>query len=279
MADPSYRLALCNEVLRGLPFAAQCAFAAKVGYDALEIAPFTLSPEPHRLSSARVAEIRGVAADHGLAITGLHWLLVAPEGLSINMPDAAVRKRTQDVIVALVDLCAALGGRVLVHGSPKQRSTSGDPAGAWDRARETFTIAAEAAGRAGVIYCIEPLSPHETDFLTSFDDAAAMARAIDHPALRTMIDTSAAALSERESVPALIARALPSGLVAHVHLNDRNRKGPGQGGDRFLPILEALRVHGYRGDLAVEPFVYEPDGPACAARAAGYIRGLMEVLA
>jgi D-psicose/D-tagatose/L-ribulose 3-epimerase len=277
MADPSYRLSLCNEVLRGLPFAAQCAFAAKVGYDGLEIAPFTLSPEPHRLSGARVAEIRGVAADHGLAITGLHWLLVAPEGLSINMPDAAVRKKTQDVIVALVDLCAALGGRVLVHGSPKQRSAGGDPA--WERARETFTLAADAAGRTGVIYCIEPLSPHETDFLTSFDEAAAMVRAIDHPALRTMIDTSAAALSEHESVPALIARALPTGLVAHVHLNDRNREGPGQGGDRFLPILKALRVHGYRGDLAVEPFVYEPDGPACAARAAGYIRGLMEVLA
>jgi D-psicose/D-tagatose/L-ribulose 3-epimerase len=278
MADRSWRLALCNEVLRGLPFAEQCAFAAKVGYDGLEIAPFTLTAEPHRLSGARIAEIGGLAADHGLAITGLHWLLVAPEGLSITAPDAAVRKRTQDVIVALVDLCAALGGRVLVHGSPKQRSAGGDPAGAWERARETFALAADAAGRAGVIYCIEPLSPHETDFLTSFDEAAAMVRAIDHPALRTMIDTSAAALAERETVPALIARALPTGLVAHVHLNDRNRKAPGQGGDRFLPILTALRDHSYCGDLAVEPFVYEPDGRACAAQAAGYIRGLMEAL-
>jgi D-psicose/D-tagatose/L-ribulose 3-epimerase len=279
MAERSWRLALCNEVLRGLPFAEQCAFAAKVGDDGLEIAPFTLSAEPHRLGGKRIAEIRGAAADHGLAITGLHWLLVAPEGLSITTPDTAVRKRTQDVIVALVDLCAGLGGRVLEHGSPRQRSTGGDAAGAWARARETFTVVAEAAGHAGVIYCVEPLSPHETDFLTSFDEAAAMVRAIDHPALRTMIDTSAAALSEHENVPALIARALPTGLVAHVHLNDRNRKGPGQGVDRFLPILRALRDHDYRGDLAVEPFVYEPDGPACAARAAGYIRGLMEALA
>jgi hypothetical protein len=27
---------------------------------------------------------------------------------------------------------------------------------------------------------------------------------------------------------------------------------------------------------AVEPFVYEPDGPSCAARAIGYLRGLQE---
>ena len=27
---------------------------------------------------------------------------------------------------------------------------------------------------------------------------------------------------------------------------------------------------------AIEPFVYEPDGPACAARAIGYVRGAME---
>ena len=43
------RIALCNEVIRELPFERQCAFARAVGYDGLEIAPFTLSPEPHAL--------------------------------------------------------------------------------------------------------------------------------------------------------------------------------------------------------------------------------------
>jgi D-psicose/D-tagatose/L-ribulose 3-epimerase len=40
-----------------------------------------------------------------------------------------------------------------------------------------------------------------------------------------------------------------------------------------------LKDHGYQGDIAMEPFIYEPDGPACAARAIGYVRGLMEALA
>jgi D-psicose/D-tagatose/L-ribulose 3-epimerase len=35
----------------------------------------------------------------------------------------------------------------------------------------------------------------------------------------------------------------------------------------------------YRGIVAVEPFVYVPDGPGCAARAIGYLKGLVEGLA
>ena len=37
------KIALCNEVLQPLPFAQQCALAADLGYDGLEVAPFTLA--------------------------------------------------------------------------------------------------------------------------------------------------------------------------------------------------------------------------------------------
>ena len=41
-------------------------------------------------------------------------------------------------------------------------------------------------------------------------------------------------------------------------------------------IVRALRETGYRGWIAMEPFVYEPDGPTCAARMIGYVAGLLE---
>jgi sugar phosphate isomerase/epimerase len=63
-----------------------------------------------------------------------------------------------------------------------------------------------------------------------------------------------------------------------VQLNDRNRRGPGQGEDAFRPILSALKRTGYSGWLAMEPFDYVPDGPTCAARAIGYVQGVMEDL-
>src|SRR6187455_1452282 len=104
-----------------MPFPAQCEYAAKLGYDGLEIAPYTLSEEPHRMGSARVAAARAAAEDAGIAVTGLHWLLVKPAGLSISSKDQKTRERTIDVMLALIDTCAELGGKYLVHGSPQQR--------------------------------------------------------------------------------------------------------------------------------------------------------------
>jgi sugar phosphate isomerase/epimerase len=273
----SVRISLCNEVIREMPFDRQCAFARAVGYEGLEVAPFTLGDEPHRLPTARRAELRAAVAQEGVAITGLHWLLVVPEGLSITSLDAAVRERTLNVMKGLIDLCADLGGQYLVHGSPRQRTLE---ASSEDMqrgvARECFSVAAEHAAAAGVTYCIEPLAPEETNFLVTVREAADLVRTIGNPALRTMIDCAAALRSADGDPVPLLTEWLPSGLIAHVHLNDPNRRGPGQGSLRFEPILRTLIESGYDRCAGVEPFIYEPDGPAAAARAIGYLRGCLE---
>ena len=274
------RIALCNEVIAPMPFPRQCEYAAKLGYDGLEIAPYTLSEEPHRMGSAQVAAARSAAEDCGVAVTGLHWLLVKPSGLSISSKDAAVRKRTVEVMLALIDLCAALGGRYLVHGSPQQRRVEAGEtrAAAMARAAECFTAVAERARQAGVVYCIEPLSSEQTPLINTLDEAAAMVGQIGNPAVRTMLDCSSAGRMEKEPLGALAERWLPKGVIAHVQVNDRNRRGPGQGEQRFAPLFAALKRHGYAGDVAVEPFDYVPDGPGAAARAIGYIKGILEAI-
>ena len=274
------RIALCNEVIAPMPFPQQCEYAAKLGYDGLEIAPYTLSDEPHRLGSAQIAAARAAAEDAGVAVTGLHWLLIKPAGLSISSKDENVRKRTIDVMLALIDQCAELGGRYLVHGSPHQRRV--DPgetrAAALARARESFAAIAERAQKAGVVYCIEPLSSEQTPLINTLDEAARMVAEIGSPAVRSKLDCSSAGRMEKEPHNALVERWLPKGLIAHVQVNDRNRRGPGQGEQRFAPLFASLKKHGYRGDVAVEPFDYVPDGPGAAARAIGYIKGIMEAL-
>lgn len=272
------KLSLCNEVIRELPFERQCALAAELGYAGLELAPFTWSDDAYRMPAGERVRLRRVLADAGIVISGLHWLLVAPKGLSITTPDAALWQRTVDVMAALVDLCAELGGAYLVHGSPAQRLLKGNGDGAAQRAEAAFAAMAPRAAKAGVVYCIEPLAPRETDFVNRVEDAAAIVRRIASPAVRTMIDTSAAAAAESMTPADLVRHWLPSGLIAHVQLNDRNRRGPGQGDDRFAPVLQALKAGGYAGWLAMEPFDYKPDGPTCAARSIGYVHGLLEAL-
>ena len=274
------RIALCNEVIAPMPFPKQCEYAAKLGYDGLEIAPYTLSEEPHRLGSAQIAAARAAAEDAGVAITGLHWLLIKPAGLSISTRDDAVRRKTVEVMLALVDQCAELGGRYLVHGSPHQRRIDGGDtrAAALARAQESFAAVAERAEKAGVLYCVEPLSADQTPLINTLEEAAALVNAIGSRALRSMLDCSSAGRMETAPLPALVDKWLPKGMIAHVQLNDRNRRGPGQGEQRFAPLLAALVRHGYAGDIAVEPFDYVPDGPGAAARAIGYVRGILEAL-
>ncbi len=278
------KIALCNEVLQPLPFERQCALAADLGYDGLEVAPFTLKDDPCRISDAEASQYARIAQDHGLVISGLHWLLVAPVGLSIVSSDRNVRERTTSVMQRLVELCAALGGRYLVHGSPKQRSVPADttPAQAWDRAHGCLQRAAGHAHACGVTYCLEPLAPNETDLINTIEQAVHMIGQVGSPALRTMIDCSAAGQAETLSLPDLIEHWLPTGHIAHVQVNDPNRRGPGQGALAFAPILrrlQAMQRRGHYGDwIAVEPFDYVPDGPGCAARSIGYLRGVLEEL-
>ena len=274
-------LALCNEVIRDMDFAEQCVFAASLGYQGLEVAPFTLTGTPQSLTAGELAALRRSAEEAGVRITGLHWLLVAPEGLSITSPDPGVRQRTRDFLLRLIDICAELGGSVLVHGSPAQRQIAPgeDWPVAYQRAKAIFADLAERAAAAGVTYCIEPLSEAETAFINRVEEAARLVDEIDSPAFRTMIDTSAAARTEQEPVADLIRKWMPRGKLAHIQFNDRNRRGPGQGQDDFAPVLQALRDTGYQGVVAMEPFIYEPDGPATAARCIEYVKQLMEQLA
>jgi D-psicose/D-tagatose/L-ribulose 3-epimerase len=274
------KLALCNEVLQPLVFQEQCAITAQLGYDALEVAPFTLAQDPYNLNDTIAHHLLGTAKSHGLSISSLHWLLVKPDGLSLVTRNTALRQRTIDLLRRLIDFAGHCGAAVLVHGSPKQRSPEPGQSvlDATFRLEEALAELAPHALDAGVTYCIEPLSPFETPVINTVAEAAAMVDRIGSPALRTMLDVSAASHSETQPLHEVLAHFLASGHIAHIQVNDKNRRGPGQGATPQGPVLQVLRNVDYSGWVAVEPFEYLPDGSGCAAFSAGYIRGLWAAL-
>lgn len=278
-------ISLCNEVIAGrdkelVVFEDQCRMAAEMGYDGLELAPFTLCAHPGELESLERKKILQTAKSYQLEITGLHWLLVSPEGLSITSADTAVWDETLSIIKATIDLCSDLEGRVLVHGSPLQRGLpSGEEASAAkQRAIDLWGAAGEYAESQGLVYCIEPLARMETSLVNTVKDAVDIITTINSPALQTMIDTSAAGLTEDNSVADLIRQWVPSGYIGHVQLNSTNRGAPGDGDDPFFDILKALKEVKYDGVMAIEPFVYKDGGPATANRAIKYVRELISTL-
>ena len=273
------RISICNELFQGWPIERVFDYAAQMGYDGVEISPFTLADSVLDLSPKRREAIRRAAERSGVEIVGLHWLLAKPEGLYINHPDEIIRIRTQEYIEALIHFCADIGGKLLLHGSPHQRTVQEgwDHGEAWNFAKETFDVCLKVAHKRNVIYCIEPLLRTSTNFINTVDEALRLVREINHPNFKMMFDSRNASVQERSLIDALLL-ALRSGHLRHIHVNDANGKGPGFGETRFTPILKALTEDGYRGYISVEVFPFDPDPETIASRSIGYLRGIMEVL-
>ena len=116
------RYAICNETFEAWPLERACDFVRSLGYEGLEIAPFTLAGHLQELSATQRRDIRQTIESSGLEVVGLHWLLAKTEGLHVTSPDSEVRKATTAYMVQLVELCGDLGGHVMVFGSPQQRA-------------------------------------------------------------------------------------------------------------------------------------------------------------
>jgi sugar phosphate isomerase/epimerase len=259
-------------MFEGRSMADVCSVASKLGYQALEIAPFTLAPSAEQVTPEQRKETRKVIEDHGLECVGLHWLFAGPKGLHMTTPDETTWQRTRDYLSTLLDLCADLGGKVLVLGSPNQRSVPEGQTqdGAWERAADLLGSVLQKAGNLGLTICLEPLSPVETDFINTVEEGMKMVRQINHPSLKIHLDVKAMC-SEGRPVPEII-RSVSAGDIGHFHVNDPNLYGPGMGDVEYAPIVEAIRDVGYDRWLSVEVFKYDPDPETIAQKSIEYLR-------
>ncbi len=249
-----------------------CSTAKRLGYHGIEIAPFTLAGSAEDVSADQRKEFRRIVEDSGLEIVGLHWLFAGPSGLHITTTDDAMWGRTRDYLSCLLDLCSDLGGKVLVLGSPKQRSlVSGQTKeGAWKRAVDLLSSVLDKAEDLGAKICLEPLSPVETDFINTVAEGMKMVRQINHPNLRIHLDVKA--MCSEETAVADIIRSVRAEDIGHFHVNDANLYGPGMGDVDYGPIAEAIKDIGWDRWLSVEVFKYDPAPETIAQKSIEYLR-------
>jgi sugar phosphate isomerase/epimerase len=265
------RFAICNEIFQGWSMDATLAYAAKVGYDALEVAPFTVASSVAAIPARERDRIRAQAAREGIRISGIHWVLAQTEGLHLTHPEAAVRARTATYLGELVDFCADLGGRFMVVGSPKQRDVLPGvaPSQAWAWATATFREAVRRAEDRSVTICFEPLAPAETNFVNTAAEAIRFISEVGSPAMKIILDVKAMC-SESAPIPDIIRASWPH--FAYFHANDRNLKGPGFGDVDFRPIAAALKEVGYDGFVSVEVFNFDQGPETIAAKSLQHLR-------
>lgn len=279
MAVP-YRFAVCNEIFQEVPFAEACKQVRSLGYDGLEIAPFTLGEDPAVLTAEQRRELAGIVQGEGLEFVGLHWLLMAPEGLHITSRDEAVRRRSWDYVHKFIDLCADLAGAeaanhgVLVFGSPKQRS-AGDgitPREATDIFTHELAHAAPHAELRGVKLLVEALPANQTNVVNCLSDAVSIVKQIGSPAVQTMFDTHNA-VDEKDAHTALVRKYMP--YIQHVHVNEIDGQEPGMGDYAFGPLLTALAELNYSGWVSVEAFDFSRSPQEIAKRAIDHLKAAL----
>ena len=258
------KFALCNEMFeawnteQGFDFPRVFEYVKKIGYEGIEIAPFTLAKDAFHIPASRREEIRRLAEKTGLKITGLHWLLAKTEGYYLTSPDPVMRQKTADYFLELIRLCADLGGHFMVLGSPLQRNILPDVTHeqAFDYAADVLQKAVPMLEKCGVQIALEPLSPKETNFLTTAAETVQLIEKIGAPHRIALHLDCKAMCSEEISIPELI-RANREHMI-YFHLNDPNLQGPGFGELDLVPIMKALVEVGYQGWASVEPFDYSP---------------------
>ena len=268
------RYAICNELFENQPFAKVCDFVKSIGYHGLEIAPFTLAPHVLKITRELRHHIRRTAERKGLEIVGIHWLLanvVSDVPLYTTSPDPKVRRDTANYFVLLTQLCAEVGGRIMVIGSPNQRNLLPGVSReqALNYAKEVFTPCLNLAAKHNVTLAIEPLGPAETDFLNTTADGIELIQRVNHPNFRLHLDVKAMS-TEASAIPQIIKEA--ARYMVHFHANDPNLLGPGMGDVKFEPIIAALKEVKYEGYLSVEVFDFKPGAEHIARESIKYLK-------
>lgn len=273
------RHAICNETFApagGVTWAPwtfddQCRCAAQLGYHGIELAPFTFNRDARRITAADRAAIRQTAAAHGLEIVGLHWLLALTEGFHLTSPDRAVRDATARYTEALIDLCADVGGKLMIWGSPKQRNLADGVTfeQGLEFAAGVFRAVMPRAASRGVTILIEPLGRPDTNFLVTAAEGRRLIEMVAHPNFALHLDVKAMC-DEGRPIPDIICESRAH--VRHFHANDPNLRGPNTSGLDHRPFAAALREIGYDGWVSIEVFKYDPDPQTIARQAIEYLK-------
>lgn len=257
------KYAICNEMFPAPTSAETFQLIRDIGYTGVELAPFTLLPgaEPFSVQNApkeKLQEVRHLTEKAGLDVVGPHWLLAKTAGLYLTSPEVEVRRATADYFRALVDCCTAVGGTIMVLGSPLQRNllpgVSHEQAETY--AAEVLKAVMPKCEQHDVTIALEPLAPSEGDFLQTAKAGIRLAERIDSPFCRLHLDVKAMS-SEDQPIPQIIADS--QDWLVHFHANDPNLLGPGMGNVDFEPIMRQLKGMKYDGWVSVEVFIYEPD--------------------
>jgi len=244
------KIGISNIALKGYSLSEALEFIESLPIAGLEIAPTLLWEDPCASSKRERKRVKGLINRHDIDVIGLQSLLYGRPDLHL-FDSLKKRNRCSEYLKRMIELCADLGGSILVFGASKnrQRSLLNFDA-AVSVAASFFIKIAEFAEGAGVCICIEPLSSqYGCDFVTTADEGAYFVKIVNHPSFRLILDTGSMSLNG-ESCPNMISKYVD--ILAHMHINDPHLAAPGVKGVDHFAIANVLKEIAYTRWLTLE---------------------------
>jgi len=244
IALPQYQH--CNELFE----------LASLGFEGLEVAPSRVWSDTWKGQTALdIRRYRSHVEAAGLEVVGLHSLLFDQPELAL-CASTEKRRRLMEFFVHLSGLCRDLGGRTLIWGGGRTRGAM-SAENAHRIAIDFFSQLCRRTEGHETVFCLEPLTPPDTDFLHSVRECKEIVDAVDHPGLQIQIDVKA--LAGNGELDLETVSAVADSLV-HVHANE-----PGFGilgaSEEIDHVVagECLRLVGYDGYVSIEQKTIDPD--------------------
>lgn len=265
------KIGICNEIFKEWKIGDVISYIRDIGYEGLEIAPFTISENIFLISNEKIDEIKKSAEKNNIEIIGLHWLLLKPEGLSVSSADKETRLLTLKYLCKLVEFTFNIDGKIMVFGSPRQRRISENQTyeEVKNYFKEILLKVLEECEKKKIYFCIEPLAKSETNFINTTEEAIEIIEEINHPFLKLHLDVKAMC-DEGKPIPEIIEKGAK--YLKHFHVNDKNLLGPGFGEIDYKPIIEKLKQINYNGWLSVEVFDFSPGPEVIAEKSFKYLK-------
>lgn len=220
------------------------------GMAGIEVAPSKVWPNWEGATVPAARSYRLFLEDQGFVVPALQAIVFGHPELTVFGSESA-RQELIDHLRYVADLANALAAKAMVLGAPKNRDAAGlDPADAFDRAVELFTVVAQEAATRDTSLCVEPNPPqYGCNFVTDSLSGVRLVEAVDLPGFALHLDAAAMHLAGEDGAKA-IRRS--SSVLRHFHASEPEL------GTFSAPVVDhaknarALAAIGYRGWVSIE---------------------------
>jgi D-psicose/D-tagatose/L-ribulose 3-epimerase len=143
---------------------------------------------------------------------------------------------------------------VFGSGGARQIPDGFDRQQAWDQLITFCKMLGPIAQEHRVMIAIEPLNLSECNVLNTAGESAKLAREVNHPNIRLLVDGYHWA-KDSDSVAGILDNA---DLLVHTHIATVKGRIPPHTGDPCSAFFSALRQAGYKGRMSIEGKIDDP---------------------